>query len=205
MVGGGAQDILDDSALFDVVRSFLESQSDHNIFQQSASWGDPAVKQAWDALTHQREALKGIFVSHTLRAPISRAQPRPREKANGSAIQGANAAARRKQLASREMPDIDQIDPEELVDSLDGMAAAAFSNVTDEVSVVNLSFVLFFVWRKGVRRTGWRRPWCLFPCCLVINVMRTLLKIGGGEISLILCCFEWSGLFPSPPCSPRGT
>jgi hypothetical protein len=36
----------------------------------------------------------------------------------------------------RDPPDIDRIDPEQLVDNLDAMAAAAFSNVSEEVCIV---------------------------------------------------------------------
>ena len=40
---------------------------------------------------------------------------------------------RTRNVSTRDPPDLDRMDPEAFVDNLDGMAAAAFSNVTQEV------------------------------------------------------------------------
>ncbi|TFK68485.1 hypothetical protein BDN72DRAFT_679331 [Pluteus cervinus] len=140
-VGGGAQDILDDAALYDAVRAFLDSQSDHTIFQ-SNQFEDPAVRQAWASLMQQREGLAVTVISHAMRPPISRAAPRPRSNSTG---------ARRKNLGGREPPDLDQIDPEDLVDILDGMASAAFSNVAEEDLFVTADLLEV----QSADKTGW--------------------------------------------------
>lgn len=146
VTGGGAQDILDDSSLYEAVISFLDAPSDHKVFQ-AENFGDNSVRQSWAGLMQQKESLRTIFLSHTMRPPISRAAPRTRSNSNG---------ARKRHLNNREPPDLDRIDPEALVDNLDGMGCAAFSNVTEEVGVVVLSFniiTMLCVWKCS-------SPWC---------------------------------------------
>ncbi|KAJ7082182.1 hypothetical protein B0H15DRAFT_952568 [Mycena belliarum] len=55
---------------------------------------------------------------------------------------------------SREPPDIDRIDPEELVDNLDAMAAAAFGNVTEEDLFITSDLLEV----KIADRIGWFLP-----------------------------------------------
>ncbi|KAJ7122281.1 hypothetical protein C8R44DRAFT_164401 [Mycena epipterygia] len=123
--GGGSQDMLDDPQLHTAVRSFLENPTDHLILP-SANASDPSVEQAWSTLAEVRFRLRQTFASYTMRPPPpfpSLARP-PAGSANGQRA--------RTQNQTREPPDIDRIDPEELVDNLDAMACAAFSNVTEE-------------------------------------------------------------------------
>ncbi|KAF8655891.1 hypothetical protein AX16_002876 [Volvariella volvacea WC 439] len=143
-VGGGAQDILDDPALFDVVRSFLfESSSNHTIIQ-SKNFEEASVRQFWSSVTHQRETLGALFVASTMRPPIARAVPRTRNSMGSVRMMmmiGNN----------RDPPDIDHIDPEELVDHIDCMASAAFSNVTEE----DLFATADLLEVQTADRTGW--------------------------------------------------
>lgn len=122
-IGGGAQDILDDIQLFNAVRSFLESTDDHG-FHQSESFKEPPAQQAWNTLLSTKKSLDAVFTSQTMRPPITRIH------AQKSALNGSRT---RKMTTTREPPDMDRMDPEDLVDNLDGMACAAFSNVTEEV------------------------------------------------------------------------
>ncbi|KAJ7464127.1 rho GTPase activating protein 22 [Mycena latifolia] len=123
--GGGAQDILDDSQLYTAVRSFLDNPSDH-VIPQSANASDPGVEQAWSTLTEMRHRLRRTFGSYTMRPPA------PFPSLNHPPPGPVNGQRGRPQMQSREPPDIDRVDPEELVDNLDAMACAAFGNVTEE-------------------------------------------------------------------------
>lgn len=124
-IGGGAQDMLDDVHLFTAARTFLDSPVDH-VMLQSANAGDPSVQQAWANLEEVRSRLRQTFTSQTMRPPA------PILPLNSSPA--ANGQRSRKVNQSREPPDIDRVDPEELVDNMDAMACAAFSNVTVEVT-----------------------------------------------------------------------
>jgi len=133
--GGGAQDVLDDAQLYTAVRAFLDSMTDHAVLE-SSHFSDPMVHQAWDALRRTRRALESFFVSQTMRPRMVkgslgqhiRAGTRSKQPGQQGPQQQASQAVR-----EREPPDIDRTNPEEFVDSLDGMAAAVFSNITEEV------------------------------------------------------------------------
>ena len=127
-IGGGAQDILDDVQLFNTVQSFLETET------EVVKWDDDnnplAVEQAWETLLETKRSLKLTFISQTMRPTISRGFHNVRP-------QGSNrGGARTRGMSSRDPPDMDRMDPEDFVDNLEGMAGAAFSNVTQEVCVV---------------------------------------------------------------------
>ncbi|KAJ7077530.1 rho GTPase activating protein 22 [Mycena belliarum] len=126
MRGGGAQDILDDTQLYTAVCSFLDNSSDH-VLPKSANANDPGVEQAWSTLKDVRHRLRRTFTSHTMRpaAPF----PSLNHPPSAGLVSGQRG---RPSNQSREPPDIDRIDPEELVDNLDALAAAAFGNVTEE-------------------------------------------------------------------------
>ena len=126
-IGGGAQDILDDVQLFNAVQSFLETQTEQQNMVRSDD-NPIAVEQAWDSLVETKRSLKLTFMSQTMRPIISRGF-------HNSRAQGNNRGARTRNINSREPPDLDRIAPEDFVDNLEGMAGAAFSNVTQEVSV----------------------------------------------------------------------
>lgn len=131
-LGGGAQDILDDGQLFNALRSFLENSSDHVVYE-SKNFQDPNVQYVWANLTDTRSSLHSSFITQTMRPPTSRGHPIPRGSLNGN-------PGRTRNLSMRDPPDIDRIDAEDFVDNLDGMACAAFSNVTEEVRPCTYKF-----------------------------------------------------------------
>ncbi|EAU92027.2 rho GTPase activating protein 22 [Coprinopsis cinerea okayama7 len=122
-VGGGAQDVLDDAQLYSSVQSFLSGPSDHSV-HKAENFDDPTVRQVWNGLEENHKILKACFSSQTMRPTLSRLH-------NQKRIPGVNAG-RTKHTAPREPPDFDRMDPEDFVDNLDGMAYAAFNNVTEE-------------------------------------------------------------------------
>jgi hypothetical protein len=123
-IGGGAQDILDDAQLHSAVWSFLISPTDHLLFKPSM-FNVPAVQKAWSSLTDTLRDVKSSFTSQTRRPTIARGL-------HGQRTPGPRVA-RQRNISTRDPPDIDRMDPEAFVDNLDGMFAAAFSNVTQEV------------------------------------------------------------------------
>ncbi|KAF8058629.1 rho GTPase activating protein 22 [Lyophyllum atratum] len=123
-IGGGAQDVLDDTQLFLAVRSFLDSPSDHVVYE-AKNFSHSNVQQSVSRLKDARESLRSSFTSQTMRPLTTRGPPIPRGSLNGGGVRSRN-------LSMREPPDMDRIDAEDFVDNLDGMASAAFSNVTEE-------------------------------------------------------------------------
>lgn len=137
-LGGGAPDILDDPQLYSGIRSFLDSHSDHVVYQAS-NFESLNVRQAWDALAEAKRSLYSLFTSQTMRPLTTRGPPIRRGSVNGAAMRTLN-------LSTREPPDIDRIEPEDFVDNLDGMACAALSNVTDEVCcVIDFAIIIFLI------------------------------------------------------------
>lgn len=126
LTGGGAQDMLDDAALYTAVEAFLDSSTDH-MLHKGLAFEELDVQQAWKGVDEGRESLKVAFSSQTRRPTLNQ---RVHAGTRGSAVNGT----RGKQVsAPREPPDLDKMDPEEFVDNIDGMAFAAFGNVTEEV------------------------------------------------------------------------
>lgn len=124
VTGGGAQDILDDVNLYKSIRSFLDSPIDHTV-HLSESFEELHVRQTWTTLTELRRSVCTTFKSQTMRPVMAR----------GSLTHKRHGAGQRTHnIGSREAPDLDRMDPEGFVDNIDGMALAAFSNVTAEVS-----------------------------------------------------------------------
>ena len=121
--GGGAQDILDDFQLFNAVNVFLQETSDP-MSDKSGLADFPPVHQAWDVWYDTWLSVKSMFKSQTQRPSVTRSHNR---------VQGVTRNARTRNASTRDPPDLDRMDPEEFVDNLDGMASAAFSNVTQEV------------------------------------------------------------------------
>ena len=120
--GGGAQDALDDGALYEAILAFLTQPAERKLLESAPESGSSAG-QATRALEASRTALLASFRSQTLR-PIPRAPPTPELTNDGVAIQSY----------SSELPDIDQVAAEELVNNLNAMASATFRNVAQEVS-----------------------------------------------------------------------
>lgn len=122
MSGGGAQDILDDANLFNALQSFLESDTEH-VVHESTKFQDPAVRQVWSALADSRKSLATLFIVRTMRPP-ARVLPVSRFSVSSSRMRPTD---------NREPLDVDRADAEELVEYLDVMACATFSNVSEEV------------------------------------------------------------------------
>ncbi|KAJ7085330.1 rho GTPase activating protein 22 [Mycena crocata] len=142
--GGGAQDMLDDPQLHTAVRAFLDNPTDH-IMPQSANANDPGVEQAWGTLSEVRCRLRRTFESHTMRPPA----PFPSLHHPPAGV--ANGQRSRPQNQTRDPPDIDRVEPEELVDNLDAMACAAFGNVTEEDLFITSDLLEV----QTVDRIGW--------------------------------------------------
>jgi hypothetical protein len=119
---GGAQDFLDDPNLYSAMRSFLDNSS-HHTPPASPAFDNFAVRQTWTACEQSKKSLMSSFISQTTR-PTSR---------DVSALKVHIGNVKSRNL-STDPPDIDRIEPEQLVETLDAMAAAAFSNVSEEVS-----------------------------------------------------------------------
>lgn len=120
--GGGAQDALDDGALYEAILAFLIQPTEWRL-SESAPESEASISQATKALEASRTALLASFRSQTLR-------PIPRTPATAE-LTNDNVAI---QSYASELPDIDQVDAEELVNNLNAMASATFRNVTQEVS-----------------------------------------------------------------------
>jgi hypothetical protein len=119
--GGGSQDILDDSALYLAVKSFLESLPDHAM-PESQHGDDAEGIKSWASLKDRINALSNLFTYQTLRPSIPKA-PIVDHKATPSGV-----------LIFIDLPDFDRMTPEGLVIELNNMAAAAIRNITEEVS-----------------------------------------------------------------------
>lgn len=125
-IGGGAQDILDDVQLFNAIQTFLELQNEQCTVKSD---DNAAVEQARESLVETKRSLKLTFMSQTMRPTISRGFHNLRP-------QGNNRSTRMRNISTRDPPDMDRMDPEDFVDNLDGMAGAAFGNVTQEVGTM---------------------------------------------------------------------
>lgn len=125
--GGGSQDILDDSALYRAVKSFLESSSDHAI-PESQYGDDSEVAESWKSLQGRVLGLSTLFTSQTLRPNISKT-PAPEHRTTLSGT-----------LNFVELPDIDRITPEQLVIQINAMGTAAYRNVAEEVAASAVTF-----------------------------------------------------------------
>ncbi|PPQ71599.1 hypothetical protein CVT24_006459 [Panaeolus cyanescens] len=139
--GGGAQDVLDDAQLYNAIQTFLENPADHHIFQSPNS-GTPSVQQAWESLLDTRRQVQQTFVAQTMRPTISRGVHQQQR------LRGARAS---RNVGAREPPDLDRMDPEDFVENLDGMACAAFSNVTEEDLYITADLMEV----QTSDRTGW--------------------------------------------------
>ena len=121
--GGGSQDVLDDASLYNAIRNFIDDNSQHAM-PTSPAIDNFTVQQAWSTYEQSRKSFAASYLSQIMR-PTSR---------DAFAFKPLISSLKTQNL-SRDPPDIDRIDPEQFVESLDAMAAAAFSNVSEEVSL----------------------------------------------------------------------
>ncbi|KAI0074864.1 hypothetical protein K474DRAFT_1499666 [Panus rudis PR-1116 ss-1] len=135
--GNGAQDALDDSQLYNSMKTFLTDEHVHELPE-----GVVKTDHAWALLEEQRCALLELFTTQTLRSSPS--------KSSGSS---ESSSRRRSHIHSfgSDPPNIDKIDPEELVSNLDAMASATFRNVVQEDLFVTADILEV----QSADRTGW--------------------------------------------------
>lgn len=119
--GGGAQDILDDPQLYKTVRFFLDDSTFHRV-PLAPAMDEPTVQQALSGCDQSLQSLASHFTAQTMR-PTSR---------DLMSLKMPSGGPKSRHLG-KDAPDIDRVDPEQLVEDLDAMAAAAFSNVNEEV------------------------------------------------------------------------
>jgi GTPase-activating protein BEM2 len=119
--GGGSQDVLDDASLHNAIRLFMDDNSQH-AKPTSPAIDNFTVQQAWSTYEQSKKSFAASYLSQIMR-PINR---------DAFAFKPPVSSLKTQNL-SKDPPDIDHIDPEQLVESLDAMAAAAFSNVSEEV------------------------------------------------------------------------
>ncbi|KAG1740823.1 uncharacterized protein EDB91DRAFT_1053018 [Suillus paluster] len=137
--GGGAQDCLDDVQLFEAVRSFLESPLDRSSFDASTA-DDNDFGQAWDALNNTRQTTLTAFAAHSQRPPsIFLGNARP-----------LNSTPRTRSFGNQP-PDLNEISAEELVENLNAMVSAAFSNISEEDLFITADLLEV----QSADRTGW--------------------------------------------------
>ncbi|KAJ2936969.1 hypothetical protein H1R20_g125, partial [Candolleomyces eurysporus] len=127
--------------------AFLDSSTDH-IVHKALAFEEPLVQQAWSSLEEGRAELRSCFVEQTRRPTLF-------DKVLTTHVRGANGGAgrgvRTRHTAPREPPDFDRMDPEEFVDNLDGMACAAFCNVTEEDLYITADLLEV----QSSDKTGW--------------------------------------------------
>ena len=119
--GGGSQDLLDDSALYLAVKSFLENPSDH-VMPESQYKGDAEVIESWEGLKGRMSSFSTLFTSQTLRPSIPKT-PAQKHKTSSSGV-----------VIFADLPDFDRMTPDQLVNDLNVMASAAYRNITEDVS-----------------------------------------------------------------------
>ncbi|CCM03013.1 uncharacterized protein FIBRA_05130 [Fibroporia radiculosa] len=138
--GSGAQDVLDDLQLYNSFRAFLNQPLDHDLTQMISA-DDESGRRAIASLDQIRTALYSSFVTQTLRPS--------RTASSDSTLEGSE-----KRNFGSEIPNIDEIDAEELVKNMDAMVSAAFRNVNQE----DLFVIADLLEVQSADRTGWFLP-----------------------------------------------
>jgi hypothetical protein len=135
-IGGGAQDALDEPQLYTALNSFLNTTADHVLFK-TETFEEPDVAMVWVALMDSKTVLQGVFDSQMKRPMSQKLPPGTLRRGSGATITGlisnSTSGGRMRSMSVRELPELDGMNPEDLVEMIDGMARAALSNVTEEV------------------------------------------------------------------------
>jgi len=122
--GGGSQDSLDDVQLYETIRVFLEAPLDRSVPDCPPADDDAELAQAWDHLEVTRKDTLSTFISHTLRPP-----------ALATAVRRSIGTVSQNRSFGDRAPDFDRVTAEDLVENLNAMGYAAFSNVSEEVRI----------------------------------------------------------------------
>lgn len=109
--GNGGLDALDDTQLYQSFQTFVDNPPD--------TLEESALRTAW-------RDLQRTFKTKTMR-------PCPSKAVHPPPTPDPVASRRSRNASTREPPDLDRVSPEDLIEILDGMASATFSNVTEEV------------------------------------------------------------------------
>lgn len=125
--GGGAQDCLDEVQLYEMVRAFLEAPLDRSVPDCAPTDDDTELSQAWDDLEVTRKDSLSTFMSYTMRPPSFT-----------TAVLRPSGTVSRHRCFGNQAPDLDRITAEDLVENLNTMGFAAFSNVSEEVRILIL-------------------------------------------------------------------
>ena len=135
--GGGAQDILDDAQLHTSFLSFLDSRAEHELPEATEE-----ARQQIAVLDQLRNTLRMTFFTQTLRPART-----------DTLSDGASVVTGNHNFGS-DVPNIDELDAEQLVDNLDAMASAALRNVSQEVLLIN--FDGLHTLNASHRTSSWR-------------------------------------------------
>lgn len=162
--GGGAQDILDDAQLHTSFLSFLDSRAEHELPELTVD-----ARQQFSLLGQLRKTLRMTFFSQTLRP--ARADTLP------DAVSGVAGTLN----FGFDIPNIDELNAEQLVDNLDAMASAALRNVSQEVRSVKFGDMPIL--STSYRTSSWR------PISLRYN-QRTALA-GSSPVIQAHCLTKW--------------
>ncbi|EJD07051.1 uncharacterized protein FOMMEDRAFT_118141 [Fomitiporia mediterranea MF3/22] len=139
-LGSGAQDALDDVELHAAMQSFLGQHAEKDL-SNLVSQSDQ-LSQLLKSYEAERASLLNTFVEQTMR-PQSRSIP-VRGQASDNNVHNFGIRA----------PKLEDITPDELVDNLDAMAAAAFRNVNQDDLYVTADLLEV----QTSDRTGWFLP-----------------------------------------------
>ena len=84
----------------------------------------PELAQAWDELETTRKDTLSTFISHTLRPPVL-----------AIAVLRSTGTVSQNRSFGNQAPDFDRVTAEDLVENLNAMGYAAFSNISEEVRI----------------------------------------------------------------------
>ncbi|KAI0036125.1 hypothetical protein K488DRAFT_41770 [Vararia minispora EC-137] len=141
---GGAQDALNDGALFAAFNAFVRPGPDHAPPQPSSpDMSKQPVSEAWAALAACRAALERAFREQT-RRPADRTVCVVDVDVEQTEDEGPV-----------DVPSLDNISPKELVDRIDAMALAAMRNVSEEDLFITADLLEV----QSADRLGWFLPW----------------------------------------------
>ncbi|KAI0919200.1 hypothetical protein AcV5_002181 [Taiwanofungus camphoratus] len=137
--GGGAQDALDDAQLYTSFQSFLSSSAEQYLLECTMAEGS-SLSQSFDVLHQLRATLRLSFISQTMRPSIRRPST-PNCPVDGLGLRSFGS----------EIPNLDDLDAEGLVNNLDSMAIAAFHNINQEDLLMTCDLLEV----QSADRTGW--------------------------------------------------
>lgn len=119
--GGGSQDALDDTELYQSVVSFLTQPAERDA--ASLSSASPESRRLCEGLERERAALLQSFTTQSMRPNARHVQ-----------VRGSSSESSVHNFGVKP-PLIDEISVEDFVNNIDAMGAAAFRNLVQEVLI----------------------------------------------------------------------